>query len=60
RRELNDTDLSETSGTETSLGDLDYEANLVPQPPVAAADQNPFECPYCFSIITIAGKNAWR
>ncbi|KAL9035255.1 MAG: hypothetical protein Q9180_004957 [Flavoplaca navasiana] len=60
RRELNDTDLSQTSGTETSLGDLDYEANLVPQPPVEAADQNPLECPYCFSIITIAGRNAWR
>ncbi|KAL8978302.1 MAG: hypothetical protein Q9205_006082 [Flavoplaca limonia] len=60
RRELSDTDLSETSGTETSLGDLDYETNLVPQPPVEAADQNPFECPYCFSIITIASNNAWR
>ncbi|KAL9629955.1 MAG: hypothetical protein Q9204_004983 [Flavoplaca sp. TL-2023a] len=60
RRELSDTDLSQTSGTETNLGDLDSETNLVPQPPVEAADQNPFECPYCFSIITIAGENAWR
>lgn len=59
-RELSDTDLSETSDTESSPGDLDYETNLVPQPPVEAADQNPFECPYCFSIITIAGNNAWR
>ncbi|KAL8884604.1 MAG: hypothetical protein Q9192_006805 [Flavoplaca navasiana] len=59
-RELSDTDSSETAGTETSLGALDNETNLVPQPPIEAADQNPFECPYCFSIITIASNNAWR
>ncbi|KAL8650706.1 MAG: hypothetical protein Q9226_005029 [Calogaya cf. arnoldii] len=58
-RENAGTDVSETSCSETSLGDLDYETNLVPHPPPEAADQSPFECPYCFSIITIAGDNAW-
>ncbi|KAL8907441.1 MAG: hypothetical protein Q9207_001411 [Kuettlingeria erythrocarpa] len=59
-RETIDSDRSETSTSETSFGDVDSEINLVPQPPLEAADQNPFECPYCFSIITIAGSGAWR
>lgn len=60
QRESTGTDVSETSCSETSSGDFDYETNLVPQPPPEAADQSPFECPYCFSIITIAGNSAWR
>lgn len=58
--EITGTDLSETSGSETSFSDSGYETNLVPQPPPEAADQSPFECLYCFSIITIAGNSAWR
>jgi len=50
---------SETSYSETRFGDDGQETNLVPQPPPESADENPFECPYCFSIIVINGIRSW-
>lgn len=31
----------------------------VPQPPQSSNDRNPFECPYCFVIITIRDQKDW-
>ncbi|KAI9729536.1 MAG: hypothetical protein M1834_006732 [Cirrosporium novae-zelandiae] len=31
----------------------------VPPPPKESADGKPFECPYCFYLITISGKQEW-
>ena len=50
---------SETSYSETRFGDDEQEPNLVPHPPPESADENPFECPYCFSIIVISGIQSW-
>ncbi|KAI4112737.1 MAG: hypothetical protein LQ345_006153 [Seirophora villosa] len=59
-REPMGTETSETSCSETSYGDVGFETNLIPQPPPESADQSPFECPYCFSIIAITGNSSWR
>lgn len=32
---------------------------VLPPPPPESEDEAPFECPYCFVIITISGDNAW-
>ncbi|KAI4218962.1 MAG: hypothetical protein LQ349_008507 [Xanthoria aureola] len=58
--EIIGTGVSEMSCSETSFGGSEYETSLVPQLPPEAANQSPFECPYCFSIITVAGNSAWR
>lgn len=58
--EIIGTGVSEMSCSETSFGGSEYETCLVPQLPPEAANQSPFECPYCFSIITVAGNSAWR
>ena len=52
-------ELSETSYSETRFGDDEQETNLVPQPPPMSAGGNPFECPFCFSIIVISGIHSW-
>ncbi|KAL8962304.1 MAG: hypothetical protein Q9193_001271 [Seirophora villosa] len=59
-REVIGTETSETSCSETGYGDVGFETNLMPQPPPESADQSPFECPYCFSIIAITGNSSWR
>ena len=42
----------------TSLGD--GEGITIPTPPQDSSNGRPFECPYCFYIITINGRKAWR
>ena len=54
-----ETERSETSYTESRFGDIGQETNLIPQPPPESADENPFECPYCFSIVTVTGSHSW-
>ena len=58
-RNTSENELSETSCSETKFGDDEHEPNLVPQPPSISAGENPFECPYCFSIIVISGIQSW-
>jgi len=59
QRDVLENELSETSYSETSFGDGKEETNLVPRPPPESADENAFECPYCFSIIVITGNQSW-
>ncbi|KAL9072549.1 MAG: hypothetical protein Q9161_003561 [Pseudevernia consocians] len=59
RSQLSETDLSGTSYSESRFGDIGQETNLIPQPPPESIDDKPFECPYCFSIITITGTYSW-
>ncbi|KAJ5781314.1 hypothetical protein N7457_006474 [Penicillium paradoxum] len=35
------------------------EGMVVPPPPANSADGAPFECPYCYRIISNVGKNSW-
>ena len=44
-----------TNQTENDIGDL-----RVPPPPKESEDEQPFECPYCFTIQTIKGDRAWK
>ncbi|CAG8893706.1 unnamed protein product [Penicillium egyptiacum] len=48
---------SQTSYAQTILNGA--EGTVLPSPPKEAADGAPFECPYCFVIITIANRRAW-
>jgi hypothetical protein len=48
---------SQTSYAQTILNGA--EGTVLPSPPKASADEAPFECPYCFLIITIANRRAW-
>ena len=57
--QMSETDVSGTSYSESRLGDNGQETNLIPQPPHESIDENPFECPYCFSIITVTGTYSW-
>lgn len=57
--QMSETDLSGTSCSESRFGDIGQETNLIPQPPPESIDENPFECPYCFSIITVTGTYSW-
>lgn len=48
---------SQTSYAQTILNGA--EGAVLPSPPKDSADGAPFECPYCFIIITIANRRAW-
>jgi hypothetical protein len=54
-----DAGFSETSYTESQFGDYEQNTLLVPRPPPESVDQSPFECPYCFEIISITGNRSW-
>lgn len=49
--------LSETSYAPTLLGGGN--TITVPHPPKESANEQPFECPYCFFITTIKDKRSW-
>lgn len=61
-----DSDMGSTaSESETSYGTSISEDNLhsmrqVPEPPKESANGRPFECPYCFVILTIKNINLWK
>lgn len=57
--QFSETDLSGTSYTESEFGEIGLETNMIPKPPPESNDKNPFECPYCFSIIAVAGHYSW-
>lgn len=48
---------SQTSYAQTILNGV--EGTVLPPPPKDSADGAPFECPYCFVIITITNRTAW-
>ncbi|CAI7573038.1 unnamed protein product [Penicillium discolor] len=48
---------SQTSYAQTILNGA--EGAILPSPPKDSANGAPFECPYCFVIITIANRRAW-
>ncbi|KAJ5207885.1 Zinc finger C2H2 [Penicillium cf. viridicatum] len=48
---------SQTSYAQTILNGA--EGAVLPSPPKDSANRAPFECPYCFIIITIANRRAW-
>jgi hypothetical protein len=56
-------DTASNSGvSQTSYAPSIWEGSdklTVPPPPRESADEEPFECPYCFYIITIKNKNSW-
>lgn len=44
----------------TSYGSIEKGGAIaVPAPPKESANENPFECPYCYFIITIKNRRAW-
>ncbi|KIV79449.1 hypothetical protein PV11_07011 [Exophiala sideris] len=52
-----DAGTSETSYASSLL--KDNEEMTIPAAPTCSADNQPFECPYCFYIITVQNKGAW-
>lgn len=58
-RAMSETEISGTSYSESRFEEIGQETNLIPQPPPESIDENPFECPYCFSIITVTGSHSW-
>ena len=58
-------DFEETK-SDSCFSETSYAPSLVdggtitiPLPPKESADGKPFECPYCFSVITISATRAW-
>lgn len=59
QEEGSDGGFSETTYSGTRFGDPNQETLLLPQPPAESTNENPFECPYCFKILTITGSRSW-
>jgi hypothetical protein len=54
--------LSESGVSHTSYGQSLFEGRerlVIPPPPKESENENLFECPYCFLIITIRNRQAW-
>jgi hypothetical protein len=49
--------LSQTSYAQTMLEG--HQAMTIPPPPKESANDQPFECPYCFFITTIKNRASW-
>ena len=58
-RDMTETEQSESTYSESRFGDFGQETNLAPHLPPESVDGNPFECPYCFSIIIVTGSRSW-
>jgi hypothetical protein len=58
-RDHNQDEPSETSYSVSSSSEIDKQREFVPRPPPESADGKPFECPFCFTILTIDNLNAW-
>ncbi|KAJ5194428.1 hypothetical protein N7491_001766 [Penicillium cf. griseofulvum] len=54
-----DAGVSETSYGGTLLEGTGADAPKIPPIPKNGMDQRPFECPYCFYIITVRDRRAW-
>lgn len=55
-----DTGQSQTSFATSTSGDADWKIR-VPPPPNAgeSLEGNPFECPYCFTMIVVHSSRSW-
>jgi hypothetical protein len=53
-------ELDRTESSFISSTPSESDAISIPAPPAAAAEGNPFECPYCFEILQLKGKNSWK
>ena len=51
-----DSDVSQTSYTPTSVGGENITIPLAPKNSLGGL---PFECPYCFYVITVSGSRSW-
>jgi hypothetical protein len=51
--------FSETTYNASQRSDSEQNTTYVPQPPRESENENPFECPYCFSILTISSRTEW-
>ncbi|KAJ5881516.1 uncharacterized protein N7529_000188 [Penicillium soppii] len=54
-----DAGVSETSYGGTLLEGTDADAPKIPPIPKIGIENRPFECPYCFYIITVRDRRAW-
>ncbi|KAL2827766.1 hypothetical protein BDW59DRAFT_143804 [Aspergillus cavernicola] len=54
---MSDSGISKTSYAMTLLGGNC--GTSIPEPPRESNDRQPFECPYCYIIITIKDRNDW-
>ena len=50
---------SETTYSESVEGGSEIAMSYFPQPPPESVNGNPFECPYCFQIVSITGRTSW-
>lgn len=51
--------LSETLYSASGITGFDKQPNVIPRMPKQAANGDPFECPFCFTIQTISGLHSW-
>lgn len=56
---VSDTGISETSYGDTLFGGAGSDGPKIPSLPKRAVGQRPFECPYCFYVITARDNRAW-
>ena len=54
---ISDTGISQTSYAPTLLSGGNV---TIPAPPKESSDGAPFECPYCFYVITVDGRHSWH
>jgi hypothetical protein len=52
-------EMSETSYSVSSSSEIDQQRILLPRPPPESADGKPFECPFCFTILTVDSSRSW-
>jgi len=58
-RRLLDEETSEISFSASSVSGMEKIPTLVPGLPLEAAGGAPFECPFCFTIISVQTLQAW-
>lgn len=57
--ENSEAEVSETTYNESQRSVSEQGMTYVPQPPRESENENPFECPYCFTILTISSRTQW-
>jgi hypothetical protein len=57
--EYTDGSVSETTYSSSSVSDSANQPTLIPQPPPESSDGKPFECPFCYRILTIETLQMW-
>jgi len=58
---LNEDEKSDTGATTTSFGTSIADSGRLKVPPLPKqANEGPFECPYCFMIISVSTRAGWK